>query len=114
MRPSSVDLPLPDGPTTARNSPRTMSRVSGWRMVSGSLPLMTVFEISRRLITCGLALAVNYDGLQRRPHVVGHDSGALPSGMNAVTLVERLAPGDSIEQERNERDVILTRQRRIH
>ena len=36
IRPSSVDLPLPDGPTMATNWPAGMVVVSGWRMVSGS------------------------------------------------------------------------------
>ena len=35
MRPSSVDLPLPDGPVTATARPRSMRSDVGWRIVSG-------------------------------------------------------------------------------
>src|SRR5206468_9320567 len=114
ISPSSVDFPLPDGPTIATNSPRATSSVSGWRMVNGSLPLMTVLETSRRLITCRLALALSDDRLQNRPHVVRDHSRAVSRGMNAVALIERLAAGDAGEQEWNERNVVLARERRIH
>src|SRR5438132_12324821 len=85
MRPRSVDLPLPDGPTIARNSPRGTSSVSEWRIVSGSLPLITVFETSRRLITCGFGL---HNGPEHAPDVVGQNPGTLCGRMNAVALVE--------------------------
>lgn len=44
MSARSVDLPLPDGPVTATNCPRRTSRSRGCRMVSCSLPLVTVRE----------------------------------------------------------------------
>ena len=44
INPSSVLLPLPDGPTMARLRPAGMVRSRGWRMVSGDPPLSTVFE----------------------------------------------------------------------
>jgi hypothetical protein len=50
INPSSVDLPLPDGPTIATNCPRGIDVVSGWRMTSGSLPLVTVLDTSRSSI----------------------------------------------------------------
>src|SRR5438067_43357 len=106
--PSSVDLPLPEGPTIARNSPRRMSSVSGWRIVSGSLPLMTVLETSTS------SIMVSDNRLEDRPDVVGHDARTLGRRMDAVALIERLAAGDPIEKERHERDVILLCERGIH
>jgi hypothetical protein len=53
MRPISVDLPLPDGPTMASRSPALTCRSSGCRMVSGWPPLDTVFETPRRSIMNG-------------------------------------------------------------
>ena len=44
MSPSSVDLPLPDGPVIATTRPAGIVRSSGCRMVSVPLPLGTVFE----------------------------------------------------------------------
>jgi hypothetical protein len=49
-RPSSVDLPLPDGPTMARKAPGSILRSSGWRIVSGRPPLSTVLETPRSSI----------------------------------------------------------------
>src|SRR5437588_585898 len=43
-RPSSVDLPLPEGPTTATNCPSGIVRSSSRRMVRRSAPDCTVFE----------------------------------------------------------------------
>lgn len=44
MSPSSVDLPLPEGPTTATNCPSGMHRSSECSMVKLSVPDGTVFE----------------------------------------------------------------------
>src|SRR5437588_6397241 len=43
-RPSSVDLPLPEGPTTATNCPSGIVRSSSRRIVRRSAPDCTVFE----------------------------------------------------------------------
>src|SRR6186713_1125246 len=51
--PSSVDLPLPDGPTIARNSPERIDRSRGCRMVSGRPPLSTVLDTPRNSIMIG-------------------------------------------------------------
>ena len=48
--PSSVDLPLPDGPTTATNRPDGIERSSGCRIVSGRPPLSTVLDTPRSSI----------------------------------------------------------------
>jgi len=50
MSDRSVDLPLPEGPTIATNWLRGTSRSSGCRMVSCSLPLVTVRETFARWI----------------------------------------------------------------
>ena len=44
MSPSSVDLPLPDGPTTEINCPSGMTRSSEWSIVKLSVPEGTVLE----------------------------------------------------------------------
>src|SRR6185503_7043828 len=44
ISPSSVDLPLPEGPTTAMNWPSGIVRSSGCRIVSISAPEGTTFE----------------------------------------------------------------------
>src|SRR5688572_21455850 len=49
-RPSSVDFPLPDGPTMATNCPEEIVKSSGWRIVSGWPPLSTVFDTPRSSI----------------------------------------------------------------
>jgi hypothetical protein len=44
IRPSSVDLPLPDAPVTATVRPCAIVIETGWRIVSGPAPLVTVRE----------------------------------------------------------------------
>ena len=43
----SVDLPLPDGPSTERNSPSSMSRSMPLRIVCSSSPIRYCFTIPR-------------------------------------------------------------------
>ena len=50
ISPSSVDLPLPDGPMIARHCPAGTVIVSGCRMVSGWPPLETVLLTPRSSI----------------------------------------------------------------
>src|SRR5882672_158452 len=100
ISPSRVDLPLPDGPTIARKRPRATWSVSGWRIVSGSVPLITVLETSCNSITCRSALR---DGLEHGPHVVGEDPRALRGRVNAVRLVHRAVAGDAQQEKRHER-----------
>src|SRR2546423_2004168 len=63
-RPSSVDLPLPDGPTTATNWPSGIVRSSSRKIVRRSAPDCTVFEtlynsiMKALLFFLGLLLAV--------------------------------------------------------
>ena len=47
ISPSSVDLPLPEGPMMAKQRPVATSRSRGWRMVSGWPPLITVLLTPR-------------------------------------------------------------------
>src|SRR5581483_6547419 len=77
---------------------------------SGSVPLVTVFETSRRLITSGVALQ---DGTEDLPDVVGHDSRAFGRRVNAVALIERLIARDPGQEKRHQRDVVAPRERRI-
>src|SRR5262249_52902748 len=104
INPSSVDLPLPDGPTIATKCPRGMSSVSGCRMVSGLSPLTTVFETSRRLITSGQLFERR---LQDGPDVVGNDPCAARVGVDAVRLIERVVASDAHQKKRNQGDAIL-------
>src|SRR6185436_18185583 len=50
MRPSSVDLPLPDGPVTATTSPAATSRLTPSRIVTGPPPLSRRITRSRTAI----------------------------------------------------------------
>ena len=50
INPSNVDLPLPEGPTIERYCPDATERLTGRTMVSGSVPLMTVFDTLRSSI----------------------------------------------------------------
>ena len=50
IRPSIVDLPLPDGPVIATDWPRAIVRVVGFRIVSSPAPLVTVRETSTSAI----------------------------------------------------------------
>ena len=62
---------------------------SGCRMVSGSVPLITVFETSRSsIMSVGRLRSRRW--VQDRPHVVGDDPRAVGGRMNAVALVERV------------------------
>src|SRR5258706_3596333 len=52
MSPSSVDLPLPEGPVTATTSPAATSRLTPSRIVTGRPPLSSRITRSRtRIIT---------------------------------------------------------------
>ena len=68
---------------------RRSCSVSGCRMVSGSVPLVTVFETSRSSIMTGVA-ACSDDRLEHGPDVVGDDPRAFGGGMDAVALIERV------------------------
>ena len=94
MSPSSVDLPLPDAPTIATNCPFGMVMVSGWRMVSGCVPLVTVLETSRSSIIRA------HDRPQRAPDRFGNFLRAGGGRMNAVALVQFRQPGHAVEEER--------------
>src|ERR1035437_2802721 len=110
INPSSVDFPLPDGPRMARNWPRDTDSRSGCRMVSGSAPLITVFETSRSSITwCPLL----NNRPEHGPDVLRHDPRALSGRVNAVALIQPRVAGDALQEKRHERDVILARERRI-
>src|SRR5262249_11088503 len=100
MRPSSVDLPLPDGPTTARKSPRGIWSVRGCRIVSGSVPLMTVFETCRSSIIRAVLL---HDGLEHGPHVVRDDLRALGCRMNSIGLIQPRVARHALQQKRDQR-----------
>src|SRR5450759_4746752 len=104
IKPRSVDFPLPDGPRTARNRPRSTWSRMGCRIVSGSLPLITVFDTSRRSITRGTPFR---NGLEHGPHMVCDDPRALGGRVDAVTLVQPLVAGHALQQKGHEGDVIL-------
>jgi hypothetical protein len=56
MSDRSVDLPLPEEPTTATNCPRGTVRSSGYRIVSCSRPLVTVREtLVSRIMAVGMS-----------------------------------------------------------
>ena len=76
-RPSSVDLPLPDGPVIATTRPDSMRRSSGCRIVSIASPLGTVLETPRSSI---MKRPASDQRLQHVPHGVGHDLRALRFG----------------------------------
>ena len=66
MSPSSVDLPLPEGPTIATQRPRATTKSSGWRIVRRSLPLVTDFETLAQLDHGWVALSRGASASQTR------------------------------------------------
>ena len=109
MRPISVDLPLPDGPTMASRWPAFTSRSSGCRMVSGWPPLETVFETPRRLImngdherdtasSSGCSAGHTVSATSRAPRAFGWIPSSWFSAVDA---------GDVVEHEAHERDALL-------
>ena len=110
--PSSVDFPLPEGPVIATTPPGLDAQIQ--RMQDRE------HRVAAR--DC-LGNAVQFDHeagsrVDHRPqHVpdgVGDDLGALDVGMDAVRLVERRLARDLVEQEREERDVVLSGEIAIH
>ena len=85
--------------------------VSGCRIVSGSDPLVTVFETPRNSIIAWARPSKH--GLERCPHVGGDDPRTLDGRMNAVALVQCIDAGDALEQKRHEWNVVLARELRI-
>ena len=61
MRPSRVDLPLPDGPATARNWPGGTSSVTSVKTSTWRPPLVSRIERSRMLI---IAKSILHSGVR--------------------------------------------------
>ena len=106
ISPSSVDLPLPDGPTIATNWPRGISsrqRVEdGERLGAARDGLRDLAQLDHDPGRPRCALRFG-NRLQHRPDVVGDDARAFGGRMDAVALVQRLDAGDALQQKRHER-----------
>src|SRR5687768_6703006 len=116
IRPSSVDLPDPDGPVIATTRPRAIVNVVGWRIVSGPAPLVTVRETLESSIIPGATSLP--DAVDEHPQLGIHDSSydlrPLDVRMDAVRLVQRGIAGDPLEQERQERDAAGVLAQQVH
>ena len=107
IRPSSVDLPLPDGPTIARRWPAETVEIE--RMEDGQRAA-AARDGPRHLAQRdheGDAVGEARSGWSARPHRVGDLARAARVRVDAICLIQSAHAGHAIEHERHERDVVL-------
>ena len=72
-------------------------------MVSGSVPLVTVFETSRSSIMIRVVPTLRRSASSTAQTLSATMRAPAAVGMDAVALVQRLDAGDALQQERHER-----------
>src|SRR5256714_14279131 len=100
-RPSRVDLPLPEGPTTATNCPSGIVRSSSRRMVRRSAPDCTVFETLYNSIMKTLLAFLCLSIAAGLPSCAGssrESSGARPTDASNVAATAGPSPAATPEE----------------